>query len=257
MATQTAISAAARFGPGDSGQSWLRTFLPWTACVGLLALTGLVIGVFGAGLEDDPRRELFGPLPVAIVGLVGLFGVYLASQAGIPAAWDSRVSNRVRFAYPLAIGAALGVVSIGLELLTGGISFVVQDLGLERFHAPLPGSILFYSAGSVILEVIFRLLPIPLVLWVALRAGLPERHRLALFWAVAVLTSVLEPWGQTAVAIDAGRTDLALTQGALGFGYNLIQAYWFLRAGFLASLSVRWGHYAIWHILYGGIICAC
>jgi hypothetical protein len=211
----------------------------------------------GAGLEDDPRRSLFGLLPIVVLALLGGLGVYLASRTGFPAAWDERVSNRTRFAYPLALGAALGVVSVVLELLTGGIDFVLQTMAWDRFHAPLPGSILLYSAGAVILEVFYRLLPIPLVLWIAAQLGFPQRRKLVLFWVLAVLVSIVEPLGQTEVAIEAGRADLATSQFALGFVYNLAQAYWFLRGGFLAALSLRWGHYAIWHVLYGGVICAC
>ena len=241
----------------DSSQSTASIFLPWVACVGLLILTGLFIRFVGGGLEDDPRKGLFGPIPVAIVALVGGLGVYLASRTGFPAAWDRRITNRSRFLYPVALGVALGVVSIVLELATDGIEFALEEMDWERFNAPLPGSLLLYAAGSIVLEVVYRLLPIPLVLWVASKLGFAERHQLKLFWVLAVLTAMLEPFGQTAFAIEANRYDLAVSQFTLGFVYNLAQAYWFLRAGFLAALSVRWGHYAIWHIIYGGIICAC
>jgi hypothetical protein len=257
MTTEAAISAGPIGRAEESRQSAAGIFLPWIACVALMAVTGLFIHFVGAGLETDPRKDMFGVTGIAVFGLLGGLGVFLASRTGFPAAWDARIGNRVRFVYPLALGAGLGVVSVVLELLTGGIAFVLDDLDRDVFNAPLPGSVLLYSAGAVVLEVVYRLLPIPVVMWVAQRFGFPERHRLKLFWVLAVLTSLLEPSGQTAIAIDAGRYDLAISQFALGFGYNLAQAYWFLRAGFLASLSVRWGHYAIWHVIYGGLICAC
>ena len=257
MTTEAATSAVPIGRADGNSSSAARIFLPWLACVALLAVTGLYINLVGAGLENDPRKDMFGLAGITIVGLLGGLGVYLASRTGFPAAWDARISNRVRFVYPLASVRGLGLVSIVLELLTGGIAFVLEDLGRDVFNAPLPGSILLYSAGAIVLEVVYRLLPIPVVMWVAQRFGFPERHRLKLFWVLAVLTSLLEPSGQTAIAVDAGRYDLAISQFALGFGYNLVQAYWFLRAGFLASLSVRWGHYAIWHVIYGGLICAC
>ena len=256
MTTRAVVSTVGAPLTGDRSSPY-RIYLPWLACVGLLAVTGLFIALVGAGLEDDPRKPFFDPLPIAIVGLVGGLGVFLASRIGIPAAWDERVSQRTRFVYPLLIGAALGIVSIALELITGGISFVIADLNLERFNAPLPGSVLLYGGGAVVLEVVYRLLAIPLVLWIALRLGLPDRYRLAAFVVVALLTSLLEPLGQTTVAIEAGRFDLAVSQFALGFGYNFLQAFFFLKGGFLAALSVRWGQYAVWHILYGGLICAC
>ncbi len=257
MTTHAAASTVEFTGPPARPQSAYRIFLPWIACVGLLVVTGLFIRFIDAGLGDDPRRPFFDPLPIALVAAIGGLGVFLASRVGLPAAWDERVSHRVRFAYPLVVGVGLGVVSVVLELLTGGISFVIADLGLERFNAPLPGSVLLYSGGAVVLEVVYRLLPIPVVMWFALRLGLPEQHRIAAFVVLALLTSLLEPSGQTTVVIEAGRYDLAVSQFALGFGYNLVQAFFFLKGGFLAALSVRWGHYAIWHVLYGGLICAC
>lgn len=257
MTAHATISTTGLPRTDDSEQSISRIFMPWMVCIGLLVVTGLFIRFIGGGLEDDPRREFFSPVTIAIVALTGGLGVYLASRTGFPAAWDRRVSHRLRFVFPLAVGAVLGVVSVILEVLTGGISFMVETLGMERFNAPFPGSILLYSGGAVVLEVVYRLLPIPVVLWIALRLGLPERYRLAAFVVLALVTSLLEPSGQTAVAIEAGRFDLAYSQFALGFGYNLIQAYFFLKGGFLAALSVRWGHYAIWHVIYGGLICAC
>jgi hypothetical protein len=250
------LLASAR-GNGRSRESLLRLQLPWAACAGLVAATGLFITFVGAGLEDDPRKALFGLIPVVLFALLGALGVYLSSLVGLPAALDLRVTNRSRFFYPALVGLFLGIVSIVIELLSGGIDFVLREMAWDRFNAPLPGSLLLYSAGAVILEVVYRLLPIPLLMWVASKLGYPDRLKLFLFWSLAVLTSVLEPAGQTAFAFDAGRPDVALSQFALGFVYNLAQAYWFLRAGFLAAISLRWGHYAVWHIIYGGLICAC
>jgi hypothetical protein len=36
-----------------------------------------------------------------------------------------------------------------------------------------------------------------------------------------------------------------------GFAMNFLQAIYFKKAGFIANLSLRLGHYLIWHILLG------
>nr|MCU0399261.1 hypothetical protein [Cyclobacteriaceae bacterium] len=36
-----------------------------------------------------------------------------------------------------------------------------------------------------------------------------------------------------------------------GFIMNFLQAVFFKRAGFLATLTLRLGHYMVWHILLG------
>jgi len=234
-----------------------RIYLPWLACIGLLVVTGLFITFVGGGLENHPYRFLFEPTMVAIVAVAGGVGVHLASRTGFPAAWDRRVNTRMRFGYPLAIGAVFGVVAIVLDLTTGSIAFILDVTGGDRFNAPFPASILLYSGGAVVLEVIYRLLAIPVVLWIAFQLGLPERYRLISFVILAVLTSLIEPLSQAEVAFEAGRYDLAYSQFALAFAGNLAQAYFFLRAGFLAAISVRLGNYAVWHVLYGGLICVC
>jgi hypothetical protein len=256
----TIRAAASALGPPPmtgNVASQYRIFLPWLACVGLLVSTGLFITFVGGGLENHPYRALFDPLMVAIVAVAGGVGVHLASRAGFPAGWDERVGNRVRFVYPLALGAALGVVAIAIELTTGGIAFILNDMGRDRFNAPFPASILLYSGGAVVLEVIYRLLAIPAVLWIALRLGLPDRYRLTVFVVLALLSSLIEPLSQTEVALEAGRFDLVYSQFALTFAGNLAQAYFFLTGGFVAALSVRLGQYAVWHVVYGGLICVC
>lgn len=255
--TTDALASPTALQPPLVGQSAYRTFLPWLACVGLLVATSLFIAFVGGGLEDDPRRVLFEPATVAVLGVLGGLGVLLASRTGFPAAWDARIGHRRRFVYPLAIGAVLGIVAVALELATGGISFFLEETGRDRFNAPLPAGILLYAGGAIGLEVIYRLLMIPLVLWIALRLGFPQRHLLKLFVVLAILTSLIEPSSQTEIAFAAGRDDLAYSQFALGLAENLAQAYWFLNGGFLAAISVRLGHYAIWHVIYGGLICAC
>ena len=67
------------------------------------------------------------------------------------------------------------------------------------------------------------------------------------FWAGAILTAIREPMEQ----LPDGGILLLVYSLLTGFFMNFLQAVWYRKAGFLASLSVRLGHYFVWHILLG------
>lgn len=69
----------------------------------------------------------------------------------------------------------------------------------------------------------------------------------AFFWTAAILTSLREPIEQL------GDHSLLITIYSLltGFIMNLLQAIYYRKSGFLASLTLRLGHYFLWHILLG------
>jgi hypothetical protein len=79
------------------------------------------------------------------------------------------------------------------------------------------------------------------------RKFLPEKYHSLVFWIFAVLTSVWEPLEQ----LPTGSWALVTYSLVTGFFFNLLQAIFFRKAGWLASLFVRLGHYLLWHILLG------
>jgi hypothetical protein len=234
-----------------------KSALVWLGAVVFLALVNLFITFVGAGLERDPRAQLFAWPVILGFGLAGIAGVWLSHRTGFPSAWDTRVSNRQRFLYPIAIGLLIGVLMAGLDTLTHGARIFAEIYGLERFNAPFPGSPLFYTGGAILVEVIYRLVPIPLLLWLISSLALRGRAQTQLFWVLAILTSLFEPVTQLLDAFDRGLVGLALAQGAPGFALNLSQAVLFRRYGFLAAIVARVAMYLVWHIAYGNFICAC
>jgi hypothetical protein len=121
----------------------------------------------------------------------------------------------------------------------------------------LPGSLLFYAGGAVIVEVIYRLLPIPVLMWLISNVLLRGRGQSAAFWVLALLTSALEPLSQDLPALQAGAVLVASTQFVAHYAFNFIQAVLFRRSGFLAAIVVRMAFYLVWHIIYGNLICRC
>ncbi|NNE77364.1 MAG: hypothetical protein HKN31_09865 [Pricia sp.] len=67
------------------------------------------------------------------------------------------------------------------------------------------------------------------------------------FWVGAILTSLREPLEQ----MGANVPWIIIYALISGFVMNLLQAVYYRKAGFLASLTLRLGHYILWHMLLG------
>jgi len=230
----------------------------WLVLVAFLGVVNLFITFIGAGLERDPRSVLFSWPVIAVVGLAGLAGIWFSHRTGFPAAWDARISNRQRLVLPALIGIGFGLLMSGLDLVFHWTQFFAQFSGLPAYNAPWPGSPLFYAGGAIWVDVYYRLLPVPLLLWLVSNLLLRGRAQTQVFWVLAVLSSLIEPAAQDLDGLRFGASMLFVgSQFVPDFLFNLTQAAMFRNYGFVASIVVRIGMYLIWHVAYGNFICAC
>ena len=84
-------------------------------------------------------------------------------------------------------------------------------------------------------------------MWLVGNKLLKGKYDNQVFIIAAILTSLREPIEQ----MPSGSNLFIVYALTTGFLMNLVQAFYFRKAGFLASLFVRLGHYLIWHILLG------
>ena len=230
----------------------------WLCLVTFLGVVGLYINFVGGGLETDPRAVLFSWPVIGVVGLLGLLGVWLSHLTGFPAAWDARFSNRQRFVIPLVLGVGFGLLESGLDLVFHWTAFFAQFSGLPLYSAAWPGSLPFYAGGAILVEVVYRLLPVPLLLWLISNLLLRGRAQTQVFWVLAVLSSLIEPYTQDLDALKFGGSLLFVASAFVpDFLENLGQVVIFRKYGLLASIMVRFGFYLIWHVVYGNFICRC
>jgi hypothetical protein len=117
--------------------------------------------------------------------------------------------------------------------------------------------VLFYPGGAILVEVLYRLLPIPLVLWLISSVLLRGHAQREVFWTLAVLSSVIEPLSQHLLPLRAGATVLFVSQFGLDYAFNLARAVRFRRVGFPAAIVMRVAMYLVWRVAYGNFICAC
>ena len=217
-----------------------------------LVAVKLLLTLFPQVFRSPAQGAVFDWKFLAIWTASGLLGVMLADRTGFPPAWGEPGTNAKRVWLPLMLGVALGIVAIITDLATGWTKVVAEKMHLPTIHIEFPASALIYPGGAIIVEVIYRLLLIPLLLWLISGVILRGRQEERVFWVLAVLTSLLEPLSQDLRGIITGPSRLAFgCVFAQDYALNLGQAWLFRRYGFLSAILLRVFFYLVWHVLWG------
>lgn len=175
--------------------------------------------------------------------LLGIPFLFLQTKANLPNFLEENISKNQRFLIPFLIGAAFGI----LDVLV--IKFVMHPqpyTELPPFLQPFPYSIFLYFSGAFEIEVFYRLIPLTIILLLG-KWFLKGKYFNIFLWTAIILTSLREPLEQ----LPDGDAWLVIYSFLSGFLMNFFQATYFKKAGFLASLTLRLGHYLFWHILLG------
>jgi hypothetical protein len=208
-------------------------------------ILGVILGAYIAGPLVAANHESIRLIgwDLMLLWVIGVLAVFVQTQAGFPELADVRVNNARRFGWPVLIGMIFGLADVVVfELILKHPPYQK----LPPFLQPFPYSLLLYSSGAVYVEILHRLLPLTLIMFLA-RKFLPEKYQAVAFWIAAMLSSLWEPLEQ----LPQGAVWLVIYSFLSGFAFNLIQAVAYRRSGWLASLFVRLGHYVIWHIMLG------
>jgi len=175
--------------------------------------------------------------------LIGVPFLWLQAQANLPHFFEKSVSNKNRFLIPALVGMIFGILDI---LVIKVLLHPEPYTELPPYLQPFPYSLFLFFSGAFEIEVFYRL--IPLTVFLTFGAWYQKgKHLNTIFWIAAILTSLREPLEQ----LPSGSFLLICYSLGTGFLMNLLQAIYFKNSGFLASLSVRLGHYLFWHILLG------
>jgi hypothetical protein len=216
--------------------------------ISYLILVKIVFLLFPTVFPLQDQASAFAWITIAAIAGMGVIGFLLTDRAGFPQIWDAKVSNRQRIVIPCIVG------------LLYGIETVLRDLpNPEPIHLKLPLSILFYSYGAVLLEIMLRLFTVTLVTWFLYRLVFRRRWQTAAFWIAAVVAAFYEPMPRVQeemattppIAVPKIFVDWATEPLFLA---NVLSAYLYRKYGFLAPLIMRLSHYLVWHILYGGLL---
>lgn len=187
--------------------------------------------------------RLFGWDGIGLVALGGL-GMWLAPHTGFADLLDTRVSRWQRWGRPLLVGLAFASADVGVY------KWVIHPgpvTSLTPFMQPFPYSVLLFGSGALYTDCLYRLIPIPVLMWLVGGLLLKNPRNTGLFWVLAGVTSLVEPYQQLITDSPA----LIVYSFGTGYAMNVLQAVFFRYYGFLAALTIRLGHYALWHVAFG------
>jgi hypothetical protein len=178
-----------------------------------------------------------------LVLLLAVPFLFYQSKAGLPDFYEEKTTKQSKWLIPVLIGAIFGILDI----------FVIKYLlhpepytELPPFLQPFPYSVCLFFSGALEIEVFYRLIPLTLILLFG-KWYKDGKYLDTFFWVGAVLTAIREPLEQ----MPSGAAWLVIYSLLSGFLMNLLQAIYYKKSGFLASLALRLGHYLFWHILLG------
>ena len=226
-----------------------RAVVIWLGLIGYVAAAKLVLDAFLPHAFAVPAQA-FSWQAIVISAATGVAGVWFARATGFSPAWTPRIGAVRQLVLPSLVGFGLASVMVAFDLATGTSRAINAVLGVTQQFTDAPSMLLIFSAAAIYVEPLYRLLLIPLPLWLISNLLLRGRHQQAVFWVLAVLASAFEPLLQvSAIAPVLGPTTTAALAGQ-AFVTNLTQAAYFRRYGFVAAIAVREGYYLLWHVLY-------
>jgi hypothetical protein len=214
----------------------------------LLACTGLIQFVLDVDFLDQTQAGFFRWDGTVALAMLGLLGAWLAGRTGFAAPWGTPGTNRSRVLAPVGLGAGFGLLMLALDAWSNLTDLQRELLGVESTDIAFPGSLVVYVAAAIYMEIVLRLVLMPVLLWFVSTLVLRGRFQEPVFWVLAVLTSLIEPVtqapGTSVVAVPWFLLILVTT-----FAANFAQAVIFRRHGFLAAILLRVTLYVVWHIL--------
>lgn len=227
---------------------WRRDVSYFIAGPGLLAALSVALFTFSPWPVPIPSQAAtLQPTVVAVLLAAGIVGVGLSSRAGFPSAprlGDGRAW--IRIAVPTLIaGAGFGSAMLASDAATHFTSSALKALGASWINVPLPWSLPHYGAAAVLLEVIYRLVPLP-VLTLFFGVLLKGRGASQVFWGLAILTSTIEPMSLLALG-RPGALAALLGPMAIAFAANVFEALEMKRLGWPAPILFRLSLYGVWH----------
>lgn len=206
-----------------------------------------VVGIFyGKQIESANQGLRIWNLENIAMMLIGLPFALLLPRAGLPHFTPAPLISKKQILIPIMIGVIFGILDV--IIIEWALPHSPHTT-LPPYTQPFPYSLFLYFSGAFEIEVFYRLIPLTILLLFFHRYK-NGKYVGAAFYTGAILTSLREPleqWPQGPVWFVV----YALTTGV---GMNFIQALLFRREGFFSALSVRLGHYLIWHIANGVMI---
>ncbi|WP_298142506.1 hypothetical protein [Flavobacterium sp.] len=219
-------------------KTWENIIL-YTIFIGI-ALLGII---YGNSIKNEYQSLRIWDYENLLWLCLGIPFLFLLQKAGIPNFWAGNISTEHKVVVPVMIGIFFGILDV---LVWKFILHPEPYEELPPFLQPFPYSLLLFFSGAFEIEVFYRLIPLTCILLLG-QWFVKGKYNTYFFYIAVFLTSVREPLEQ----LPNESFILVLYSFLSGFIMNALQAIYFKKAGFLASLFLRLGHYLIWHIVLG------
>ncbi len=244
----TTTNPAATSSPWESFRPSAQGYLLLMA---FLVLVKLAITFVPEAFRSTAQAAVFAWPMISALGGLGLGGLWLALRCGLPGFWNPDLPASRKWLLPVLSGVGFGILAIGVDALTGWTDVIERKLGIPSIHIDFPASLLIYPGGAVIVNVIYYLIPIPLLVWLISGVLLRGRFREPVFWTVGALAAAIEPLTQD--LSYPGPAWVALLVLFSDYALNLAQVSLFRRGSFFATVLLRVSFYLIWHVVWGGL----
>ena len=146
-------------------------------------------------------------------------------------------------------------VASGLALLFAAVMIVIDSSIIlpEDVNRPFPDSLLFYPTVGFVAEILFHVLPLTLLLFLATSLFKSLSFE-AVVWPCIFLVALLEPAFQTWAGYSRPYPTWVMALIAVPiFLLNFTQLALFKRYDFVTMYSFRLVYYLLWHIVWGVI----
>jgi hypothetical protein len=184
---------------------------------------------------------------VVAVVVLGFLGWRLSLRIGIPEIWAGPHPARSRIIYPALLGLSIGIF------------WVLTDLFVHReVHASFPGVIPLYTYAAILSEVVSRLFLATFIVWLVSIVVLRGRAVDATYWVVAIVLSLMAAYAQGAATYRTSDGGFfwfdVISAFALAAVVESVAFYLYRRSAILAPLVMHFVFFAVWHMLWGGLV---
>lgn len=223
-------------------------------CFGLLIAAVIVVHYVIAWWPDfqmlQSQKSLFSWKAIGIIGSLGLVSVYVLNLTGLRKLWDAGVSINPKIVLPFFAGLVLGIIHSAYDMFSGAASEIAATMGLDNIHIAFPFSIPVYLGGAILVNTIYYLIPIPILVYLVSNKILKGKAEGIVFWTVGIMIALFEPLTNPGISVlqQVGAVAIPLSVSVLVF--NLVTVLFIRKYGFVSAYFLRFGHYAVWHILY-------
>lgn len=222
---------------------------PFAALAVLFALLLSFMDVAYPHPSQAASLQLRSLVPVLFLGLVG---AWLLNLSGVTRPRSDEQARSERMLIPAALGIGFGLVAVLLDWMFGISATVARAMGIERIHLDAPYSILAYTVGAVVIESMFRLLPLGFTSAAVSKGLLKGKHLTVVFALSALVFAALEPLSQVALLKSEPMTLIVVA--LLVYAYGLVSSWQLWKYGVAAPLVMRLAFYGAWHVTLGPLL---